>query len=878
MRASRQTAKANPTGKRNRPSDRRGKCKNSSSKSTAPTQLEPLVPPEVEQVHRKLFESADNDKSGTIQFVEFLKLHKAIMRVVGDAIDAFDASPEETEKKFRSHDTNHDGSLDYDELVLYMDGLMSVLGKRSFLQTCNTTLEEIQLEKQSKRSDKWQYDAVSSDRLLVKIKNSNDLEGQANEELSELIKRKADVNFVDQTDSSVLYYAAEKCTPGLCLMLLKAGADPNHCNKELECAAFTAARGRNRNVIRLVMLPEALGESPPDEENNQTTLSLSKELIRNMPTATAAGVRDILNKKADLSYKEETGWTALSFAVFWGKLDCVETILRHNQHNKNSRFKMDTPDSKGRTALHIAIRKGRLDIVRPIIANKANLESKDCDGWTSLHHATFNGADECVVELIKQLANPMSRTDGGFTAHMVAMMPSSASVLSQESLKLIEPSSHIQFSKSVLPLLQNTELSFYDKLEAIITLPGVNYALAHARLYEQCFHVKTGPSKVRITKIWNHLGFEAMRRLRTCITDMTPLKVDASVEARRAWTYEHERRLQNQQRFIEQWMLDSMGPPPSPDFPYNARDGTREDIMEIVVEELKAYRIELDGLYAEMRKTDFGAQLCSGQHVEIFKPKSMLQTNVHPILPWLESCNMLEAFDALRVVQALGMGKDDSQSLSIFADLLVKNDDFSTGQLFWSNVYRLWLVHYAAIAQLDFNRKVHAIVGAFNDAYESSGLKASVRVVPSKRYDRLKEKEKLFAAPTTDQHKVVAGQVLDIIRASIVVNSAEAAVRMVNEYLRTSTIIRNRMEVVRIVNNFHESAKTDGYRDVVINMVYNGGCGVAPCGRPNKSLTVSCVGEVQVVLEDFIARKKRMHLLTKFAAGDFEHKPYCPLN
>lgn len=239
---------------------------------------------------------------------------------------------------------------------------------------------------------------------------------------------------------------------------------------------------------------------------------------------------------------------------------------------------------------------------------------------------------------------------------------------------------------------------------------------------------------------------------------------------------------------------------------------------------------------------------------------------------------MLEAFDALRVVQALGMGKDDSQSLSIFADLLVKNDDFSTGQLFWSNVYRLWLVHYAAIAQLDFNRKVHAIVGAFNDAYESSGLKASVRVVPSKRYDRLKEKEKLFAAPTTDQHKVVAGQVLDIIRASIVVNSAEAAVRMVNEYLRTSTIIRNRMEVVRIVNNFHESAKTDGYRDVVINMVYNGGCGVAPCGRPNKSLTVSCVGEVQVVLEDFIARKKRMHLLTKFAAGDFEHKPYCPLN
>lgn len=56
----------------------------------------------------------------------------------------------------------------------------------------------------------------------------------------------------------------------------------------------------------------------------------------------------------------------------------------------------DLPDSRGRTALHVAARKGLSELVPLILGARGNPDARDGDGWTALHHAVFNGHTETV--------------------------------------------------------------------------------------------------------------------------------------------------------------------------------------------------------------------------------------------------------------------------------------------------------------------------------------------------------------------------------------------------------------------------------------------------------------------------------------------------
>merc|ERR1712204_98973 len=135
------------------------------------------------------------------------------------------------------------------------------------------------------------------------------------------------------------------------------------------------------------------------------------------------------------------------------------------------------------------------------------------------------------------------------------------------------------------------------------------------------------------------------------------------------------------------------------------------------------------------------------------------------------------------------MGKDDSEALVRFVELVTVRQDFDTGFDFWRNIYKLWLAAYAKVIDSEFQRKIKKIIDEFNVAYEAKGLHANYRIGPVKTYERMKAQELEYCKPThkTYEGRTQASSFLDIVRGTVMVNSPRAAVKLVNEYFRPLT-------------------------------------------------------------------------------------------
>jgi len=576
--------------------------------------------------------------------------------------------------------------------------------------------------------------------------------------------------------------------------------------------------------------------------------------------------------------KDENGWTALIAAVFWGRKDCVEAILRFSS-GAATRLKVDMPNANGHAALHVAARKGRDELIPILIRGRSNPDLRDNDGWTPLHHASFNGMDEAVQALVSAHADLTLQGKAGFTPWMVSMLPAHAGALQPASVRLLEPSDSISFSKKVIPIV-NSGLRPYEKLENLLDLPGVSCNVANLRLHEQFFSPNHGPNRVRLMKMWEGLARDLVLRLRSGKTDLEPqfgcLSEDEEQDRTRRW---HE-----QKTFLELWFRETQGPPPSQEWTFDSRECYREDLQKIIAEEAAGFSREFAELFETLMADEHGVKLCSIPPCEVVKSDYLTQCRVHPILVWLEVQDAKATFNAMTSVKCLGVNSDIHESICNFVGLVSGNADFCTATAFWSNIYKLWLHHYGQLAQAEFQRKILAVVGAFNEKYGGEGLQATCHMVPVKSFERMKTKEAELGGVdyATSAGRRVASHLLDIVRLSVTVNNARAAVLLVDEFFRPMTIFENRCEIVRISNGFHKSAATaSGYRSLVLNVHFDGGVRTMEgSGAAGSSCMVglgSCefhlalVGEVQVVLLDFLSMKKRMHLITRYLAGEFDH-------
>jgi predicted RNA-binding protein YlqC (UPF0109 family) len=125
-------------------------------------------------------------------------------------------------------------------------------------------------------------------------------------------------------------------------------------------------------------------------------------------------VRKLLRANADLSVRDEDGWSALHFAAYHGGTNIVEMLL-------DAKADVSVQNNVGWTALHLAVEMGDKESVKMLLDAKADVSVQNNDGWTALHLAVEMGDQESVKMLLDANADVSVQTNVGKTALHLAV-------------------------------------------------------------------------------------------------------------------------------------------------------------------------------------------------------------------------------------------------------------------------------------------------------------------------------------------------------------------------------------------------------------------------------------------------------------------------
>lgn len=195
-----------------------------------------------------------------------------------------------------------------------------------------------------------------------------------------LIDRGADVNAVSNTGRSVLIRGLEAGDEPKTLRLIDEGADVN--GRILAGSAEIDAAG-------ITPLMFAMRES-----------GMKNVVLR------------LLEQGADVNASDEKGWTPLMWAAWsaYNDPDYIDMLLVHGA-------RIDARNKNGRTALMLAVSKGRHDIVSTLLARGANIKTPDDAGKTPGMLAEENLEGRQQAAMLALLAKSESRREFRHTRH-----------------------------------------------------------------------------------------------------------------------------------------------------------------------------------------------------------------------------------------------------------------------------------------------------------------------------------------------------------------------------------------------------------------------------------------------------------------------------
>lgn len=188
------------------------------------------------------------------------------------------------------------------------------------------------------------------------------------------------------------------------------------------------------------------------------------------------------------------------------------------------------------------------------------------------------------------------------------------------------------------------------------------------------------------------------------------------------------------------------------------------------------------------------------------------------------------------------------------ADLvqLVRLREFTTIKMFWTNIYKHILVHFAGIADESFHSNIRRALGNVRGAeWRSANLKGIPRMMT-------KEVEYGEVGDETFEQRTAASRIVDINRGSYVCSDPEE-LHEVCDIIESWTIRKNRMRVLRRNNGFARGLSLD-YRDVKFIIEFE------VLGQDWTFL-----GEIQLILPTWLKLKRAMHLLYRLVRGDYDH-------
>ncbi|WP_442603152.1 ankyrin repeat domain-containing protein [Paenibacillus sp. KN14-4R] len=148
-----------------------------------------------------------------------------------------------------------------------------------------------------------------------------------------------------------------------------------------------------------------------------------EDVFQAAQTGDATSLTMILQTQPELANTENSeGLTPLGYAAHFGNVDAVQVLLDYGADvNAVSHSKVTYIPSN--TALHAAIAGERnLDVIKLLLANKAQTDILDSNGQTCLHTAAFHDDNEDIIRLLlAHGADVTISTEEGVTALSLAI-------------------------------------------------------------------------------------------------------------------------------------------------------------------------------------------------------------------------------------------------------------------------------------------------------------------------------------------------------------------------------------------------------------------------------------------------------------------------
>lgn len=116
-----------------------------------------------------------------------------------------------------------------------------------------------------------------------------------------------------------------------------------------------------------------------------------------------AVARLLVEKGADVNSRSKKGVTPLMWAVYWDAMDKARFLVEKGA-DVNSR------DEHMRTSLHVAANWNKKELADFLLSRGADVNARDASGWTPLHWAAFEGGPEVAEVLMSHGADTRVRT------------------------------------------------------------------------------------------------------------------------------------------------------------------------------------------------------------------------------------------------------------------------------------------------------------------------------------------------------------------------------------------------------------------------------------------------------------------------------------
>jgi ankyrin repeat protein len=194
--------------------------------------------------------------------------------------------------------------------------------------------------------------------------------------------------------------SAEKGDLKAIQLFLSAGIDCNTQSAKGSTALMAAAKNGRIDVVNKLLEQKA----NIDAQGKQGVTALMLAAENNQVEV----VKLLLQKNADPNLEDQTGWSALMKAVYQGNTGCVEALAARSRQEVNR-------------GLLVAALTEHQEIVKILLDNGAEVDSRAEDGRTPLMLAAGKGDNDLVAFLLKAGADPTLTDKAGASAGSLAI-------------------------------------------------------------------------------------------------------------------------------------------------------------------------------------------------------------------------------------------------------------------------------------------------------------------------------------------------------------------------------------------------------------------------------------------------------------------------